>query len=288
MPWMAAAAIGGGLLAADSADKASDAQVNASNQSLALQQQQYQDSRRDSSPYRQTGAEALNRIRAIYGMAPIASSRITPQDQSTFDANAYRAANPDVAAQGVDPWWHYQNYGKGEGRGFTYTPDAQASMSSMTGAQPAAQGAGAQSFLEMDPGYQFRLSEGSKAVERSQAARGGLLSGAAAKEMAGYSQGLASQEYGNAYNRMSQLAGIGQSQVNADNQMGANYAGNASNTITGAGNARASGYVGAGNAMQTALGQGLNYYQGNRMLDTLNRRNSGSSGDPLAQWGVYG
>jgi hypothetical protein len=33
-----------------------------------------------------------------------------------FDAQAYLAANPDVAAAGMDPSWHYQNFGQYEGR----------------------------------------------------------------------------------------------------------------------------------------------------------------------------
>lgn len=52
-----------------------------------------------------------------------------------------------------------------------------------------------------DPGYQFRLREGQKAVNRSAAAGGGLLSGAAAKAMDRYSQDYASNEYQNSYNR---------------------------------------------------------------------------------------
>jgi hypothetical protein len=55
--------------------------------------------------------------------------------------------------------------------------------------------------IEEDPGYQFRLAEGAKALERSAAARGGALGGAAMKAMARYSQGVASQEYQNAWNR---------------------------------------------------------------------------------------
>jgi hypothetical protein len=34
---------------------------------------------------------------------------------------------------------------------------------------------------QMDPGYQFRLSEGMKALDRTAASRGGLLSGATLK-----------------------------------------------------------------------------------------------------------
>lgn len=58
--------------------------------------------------------------------------------------------------------------------------------------------------FEADPGYQFRLQEGQKAMDRSAAARGNLLSGGQAKALTQYNQGMASQEYGNAFNRAMQ------------------------------------------------------------------------------------
>ena len=55
--------------------------------------------------------------------------------------------------------------------------------------------------LLKDPGYQFRLNEGSKAVERKGASRGMLQSGRTLKSLSSWAQGLASQEYGSAYGR---------------------------------------------------------------------------------------
>ena len=50
--------------------------------------------------------------------------------------------------------------------------------------------------FEADPGYQFRLEQGNRALDSGSAARGGALSGRAVKEAARFNQGLASQEYG--------------------------------------------------------------------------------------------
>lgn len=55
--------------------------------------------------------------------------------------------------------------------------------------------------FKQDPGYQFRLKEGERALTNSATAKGNLLGGAFAKAMQGYGQEQASQEYGNAYNR---------------------------------------------------------------------------------------
>lgn len=119
--------------------------------------------------------------------------------------------------------------------------------------------------FEADPGYAFRQAEGMKALERSAAARGGLLSGATMKGIQRFGQDLASQEYQNAFNRyqveraarlnpLQSLMGSGQSAVNtltgAAGQAGQAQAQNLMN----AGAARASGYVGSANALAGALG----------------------------------
>lgn len=57
------------------------------------------------------------------------------------------------------------------------------------------------SNLQNDAGYQFRLQEGNKALERSLAARGLGDSGAALKAAQDYGQGLASQSYNDSYNQ---------------------------------------------------------------------------------------
>jgi hypothetical protein len=58
-----------------------------------------------------------------------------------------------------------------------------------------------------DPGYQFRMNQGLDALERSAAARGMLRTGNTLKDIINYSQGLASTEYGNMFNRAAQAYG---------------------------------------------------------------------------------
>lgn len=52
-----------------------------------------------------------------------------------------------------------------------------------------------------DPGYEARLREGQKAIERSAAARGTLLTGGTLKDLGNYAQEYAANEYQNVYNR---------------------------------------------------------------------------------------
>lgn len=57
----------------------------------------------------------------------------------------------------------------------------------------------------LDPAMDARIAAGTRAVEGSAASRGALRSGATLKGITDYAQQLASQEYGNAFNRMMQM-----------------------------------------------------------------------------------
>lgn len=121
----------------------------------------------------------------------------------------------------------------------------------------------------MDPSYSFRFQEGLKALDRSAAARGGLLSGGALKAAQRYGQEFASNEFGNAYNRLASRAGFGQTATNNMGSAASNFGANAANTMMAGANARASGYVGGANALTGGLNQYLNYTQGQNMLGML-------------------
>lgn len=125
--------------------------------------------------------------------------------------------------------------------------------------------------LQMDPGYAFRLAEGQKALERSAAARGGLLSGSTLKGAQRFGQDLASQEYMNAFNRaqaqlgtrlgaLGSLYGAGQTAAQQVAGQAGQMGVNVGNLMTQAGQARASGYIGQANALANALGQGAMGY----------------------------
>jgi hypothetical protein len=134
--------------------------------------------------------------------------------------------------------------------------------------------------FQADPGYQFRMAEGAKALERSAAARGSLMGGGFAKAISRYGQDVASQEYGNAYNRfnadrdrrfnrLGTLAGIGQTAQGQNAQAGQNYANNVSQTQIGMGNAIASAQMGQANRMSGLIGQGI---QGGAMILACDER----------------
>ena len=293
--WVAGATIGGALIGGYASNKAAGTQAKAAEQANDTQRQIFERQVELQEPWRQAGVNALTRMQGQTNAMPASFRSSVPSAQG-FTASS--AAN---------------------------LPDA------FTG----------QVNLQQDPGYAFRMAEGMKALERSAAARGGLLSGTTLKGTQRFAQDLASQEYGNAYNRalmqydlanqranqlygreqygytsglqannlnysraldeynaavqreaagynrLAALSGTGQTSANtlssAAGQMGANIAQNQ----MAAGAARASGYVGGANAITGAVGQYLNYSQGQNYLNML--QNRGNPYVPVVDYSVpYG
>jgi hypothetical protein len=135
-----------------------------------------------------------------------------------------------------------------------------------------------------DPGYGFRMSEGMKALERSAAARGGLLSGATLKGIQRFGQDTASNEYLNAFNRyqtnranqlnpLQSLYGGGQSSANVlSNAAGQTGQGMANAAMAG-GQANASGYMNMASALNQGLSTGANLYMQGQYLGGVNELN---------------
>jgi hypothetical protein len=126
--------------------------------------------------------------------------------------------------------------------------------------------------FQADPGYAFRLKEGTRALENSMLARGMGRSGATLRGLTRYGQELGSDEFTNAFNRyqteraarlnpLQSLVGAGQTTAQniagAAGRLGENIG---ANMIQG-GVARASGYMGAANALSGGLSQYLAYNQ---------------------------
>jgi hypothetical protein len=133
-----------------------------------------------------------------------------------------------------------------------------------------------------DPGYQFRLEQGMKALNASAAAKGMGVSGANIKGATEYGQNMGSQEYTNAFNRyqtnraaqldplfkfytggQAAAAGSAAGAANLGSNLGTTYSNlgtNLGKTATDAGAAAAGGYVAGGNAINSAIGNIGNQY----------------------------
>lgn len=115
--------------------------------------------------------------------------------------------------------------------------------------------------FETSPDYQFRFDEGVNAIDASASARGGLFSGNTGRALAEYGQGLASTEYGNYINRLFSLSGAGQNAAAGQGVASMQTANNQGQSLMAAGQAKAAGAIGVGNAITSGISNQL-YYQG--------------------------
>lgn len=105
-----------------------------------------------------------------------------------------------------------------------------------------------------DPGYQFGLDEGRKALDRKIAAMGGRVSGAALKAAARYGTDYGASGYGAAYQRKQErlrryenLAGLGQTATGGTAQAGEFATRNIGNAMSRQGEATAEAQLHRGN-----------------------------------------
>ena len=243
-------ALGGAIEGSDTAraaEQAAGTTAAATDRAAALQKQMFDKQVQLAEPWRQSGIAAQNRLLTLLGV------------------------NPNVAAAGG---------GGGGGGGFFGIAGAIANQIASSGALGTPSGltvntaspefgkygkAFSETNWQQDPGYAFRLSEGQKALERSAARRGGLISGAALKAATRYGQDMGSQEYQNAFNRyynernqmlnpLQSLAGVGQTTAQQLGSAGQQYGQNVGNALIDQGYAAGTAGLAAAQARQSMYG----------------------------------
>jgi hypothetical protein len=141
------------------------------------------------------------------------------------------------------------------------------------------------STFYQDPGYNFILGQGEQQIQNRQATTGLALSPSALTAALGYSSGLASNEFNNAYNRsmntqttqlneLNALSSGGQIATSGLSTAAGNFGAAGSSALAGYGNAGAAGAIGQGNAysgMTNGLANaGMSYFN--------NQNNNGGYG----------
>lgn len=131
--------------------------------------------------------------------------------------------------------------------------------------------------FEADPGYQFRLSEGEKLLNRNALARGRYFAGSTGKALSNYGQNMASEEFGNAFDRWraqnndrwgraSDSAQLGFGATRSGNQDRYAFGSQMSGNIIGRGNAEAGARMAQANAVSDFASTIGNWMQGQNAL----------------------
>lgn len=123
------------------------------------------------------------------------------------------------------------------------------------------------SGFQNSPDYAYALQQGLQSQERGAAARGGFMGGGADADRIALAEGLASQNFGNYWNRLAGRAGQAQTAATNLGGLGMGMAGNIGNNLMNSANARASSYANSANAWgnfgEQALGA-FSTYMGSR------------------------
>lgn len=209
MPWASTAlSVGGSLLGGIMGG--SKAPQRAARDAAAAAQRAQEDARRQATmalnPYMQSGEGANLLLSQFLGTADPEGYARRPTRQQFQDEYARM---------------HFQKYGRGYNRNSDMSQVNQwvdrqyndamdkwnAGKAEFIRNNPGSQGDGRllrdftnEDFVK-DPGYNFRLEEGERGINRALAARGGFDSGSALKALARYNQDYGSNEFANAYNR---------------------------------------------------------------------------------------
>jgi hypothetical protein len=323
MPWGAilgavAGPVIGGMFQSDAVSNASDAQSAAAAQSTQLARDQYNQTRADQAPYRQAGYSALDRLQTMLGLNGGPNYRKTIQPVAQAPMQTQQAAAPMYYGQGEAGVTQYpypypadgvswgSQYASGNYSGGQYQPQPAPAAPAPASAPYGSDYVGPQTDpatdpmygyltktftgadLPNDPGYQFGLTQGSRGVERSASAAGGLYSGATLKALQKYGQDYAGTKFNEAFNRdqvtknqlynqLSGVSGTGQIATNQVGSAGQAFSNTAGNNAWGAGNASAAGSLARGNIIGNTVNNGLAIWQRNGSPNPFAGVGSGST-----------
>jgi hypothetical protein len=254
--------IAGGLIGQGGANAAAGTALGMANQAYLANQHQAEVNRSDISPWTNSGRNALNEIGALLGWGRLQNE----------------GKNGTL--------WEWDNDPSGKTRKDAYQR-IENWINGVSGGSPQLDLLNVPTTFSEDPGYQFRLREGQKALDRSAASRGMLLSGAQVKGSTDYNQGMASQEYGNWWNRytsgtaannatkmqtyanrqnavnnyfnaLSGLSGQGLTAQGGLNTANSGLVNSAGNYLTSAGQYAGNAYMSGANALASGIGSGIN------------------------------
>lgn len=306
LSWVAAGTVAAGYLAGEGAKDAAGKGAAGQEAGIIEQRRQYDQARQDSAPYREVATG-----KPIYagGVSPI------QWDEKTAELKRARDAGEITMRE-----WQQAIFEKGD------RPDDSSITGYAGGALQELAGYGRSKVDEVapfefdygaykDPGYDFRVAESERALNRNAAGMGKVVSGNRLRGIMDLNQEMASQEYGAArgralqdyslnvvdpyaraygretdyLNRQSSLANIGQTSTSELGRLGAGSASNIAGMYGNIGKYGAAGTLGQYGAYSKAFGDlgkiGQDYYQ-SRQAPQSSR--GGTGNNPYVEGDAYG
>lgn len=313
MAWITAAAMAGGaVLGSMSSKNAANTQANSANQASQVEQGMFDKTQQNLAPWMNTGTVSLGQLNRFAGLPGFsgdpAANELNFKGQTFANRDAlHKALYDDYASQlkakaAAAPT---QTGAFGIPRSSQpfdpsqiSEPAIQQAMSAATQANPGGgndpqfgmltKPFGMEDF-KASPAYSFNLEQGQAAIDKAAAARHNFYSPATLQQIAKYSQGMASNEFqnafsnyntnlGNIWNRLYSLSSGGQNAATNMGGFGTTVGSQLGENAIGAGNAQAAGTIGSANAISQGVGAYYNNQLLNNYIATLNK--SSVAGNP--------
>ena len=283
---VAVAIVGSAVVGAGASIMGANAQADATKNASAQQMAMYQQTRADQAPYRQTGTSALNMLGGYVGLPGYSAD-----NPSSWNYKGQSFGSQDEIRGALE-----QDY-----RRITSLPEATAvpqgvkdeierNVRMATPESGGGAGAGGSNLTgsllhqfnandlndTLAPNYAFMRDQGIGATRNALNARGGDISGNTLRGVTQFAQDYAGNAYQqafsnytanqtNIFNRLSDIAGLGQTANQAVGAAGTTAAGNTGVALTNAGAATAGGTVGAANAISGGVNNAASWYALNNM-----------------------
>lgn len=212
-----AGSLGSALIGSSATQKASQQQVQQEQAALAAQVAAQNQATQTLAPYNDVGTGAAHQLANLYGIS------YAPQGTGQASIGAGGVLTPANSNAAI---------GSAGGQGVM-----NASLANFTNT----------------PDYQFAFQQGNRALDASLAANGQYFSGAQLQASQQFGQGLASQQYGNYYNRLLSLAQLGAGTGTSSAANTLNAANSQASTLGQIGASQASGTIGSANSLAGGL-----------------------------------
>jgi hypothetical protein len=301
LQWMAAAAasVAGALISSNAAGSAADTQANAANRATDQQLQMFNTINQQQAPYRQAGYNALNMLSGGLGMGGTAGTAAgavnaaypsvpmpTPQQFTRAAApfsvpqDAFgdtQTFNPNFSAGGFDAAGYKAALDNWNATNAAPLQGAPAGSGGVPSGYFAHQFNAGDLNANLAPNWAFGLQQGQGAAANALNLTGGI-GGNFGKGLVDYTLAKSGDLYQNAYNnytanqtnifnRLSNIAGLGQTANANVGNAGTTISGNVANSQMAAGTAAAGGIVGGANALSGGLNNASSWYQLNNMMN---------------------
>lgn len=264
MTWVAVAIVGGAAIGGIASNEAANKQVSASNRASGQITDQLTQTRQGLMPWQQSGGMALSDLNNLLGIG----------DQN-IGSNVAGQSEDEIRQSLLDDWQRKMPGTKPNMQQIEEAVQHNLSNQRLYNRNQSQQGLYGSltkpfdlSMFQQSPAYQFNLDQGMNAINKAASARGNYYAPQTLQDIGKYSQGVASNEFQNAFNnyntnqnslfnKLYSVSGSGQNAAAQLGGFGSNAAGQISQNTQAGGNAQAAGIVGMANAGTGALQNAL-------------------------------